>query len=93
MSKEVLCYLSTDGSIHSCYIAYNGDSLYRTAKKPMDRSRTGYGRKLPTQYKALCKVQTRPSVKHRLYRVYACQFSNVASFYILVGGTSVYLGL
>lgn len=93
MSKETSLYLSADGSIHLSYIAYNGDSLYRTAKKPMDRSRTGYGRKLPTQYKALCKVQIRPAVKHRLYRVYACQVSNVASFYIIMGGSPIYLGL
>ncbi len=57
----------------SCPLAFHLAGLMQTA--------TGYGSKLITDYK----------IRHnnRLYRVYACCYSNVSTFYICVKGKSV----
>lgn len=92
-AENTLLYLKPDGTISPNYAAFPSDSLLRTAKKPRFYSATGYGRKIPTQYKALCLVQTKPCLVYRLYRVYAIHLSNAPSFYILPSGSPVYLGV
>lgn len=52
-------------------------------KIPENKSITGYGSKLPTQYMVL--------TNNRKYRVYAICFSNCASYYILINKERVYL--
>ena len=51
--------------------------------KGLQQTATGYGRKLTTPYK----------VEHngRMYRVYAIQFSNLGTLYILPKGEPLYL--
>ena len=52
-------------------------------KMPENKSITGYGSKLPTQYMVL--------INKRKYRVYAICFSNCASHYILMNKKRVFL--
>lgn len=60
--------------------------IVRTAAVPANRSRTGYGRKLPTQYAAIDRA--RPHVKRR---VYAICYSNAASLYVLIASVLYFL--
>lgn len=50
-------------------------AVYRTIKIPVNYSRTGYGRKLPTQY----IIKT---VDNRIHRVYCICHSNSGSLWI-----------
>ena len=52
-------------------------------KAGLSQTATGYGRKLTTRYKI--------PYRGRLYRIYACCFSNVASHFIMVRGQSLFL--
>jgi hypothetical protein len=51
---------------------------------PMNRSKSGYGSKIPTQYRIKC-------ADNRVRRVYAICYSNAASHYILVSGNRKYI--
>ena len=59
-----------------------GDSFtfLKTETTPPNRSRTGYGRKIPTQYVVI------DNHSGRRRRVYAICYSNAASLYVLIGG-------
>jgi hypothetical protein len=57
----------------------------RRTTPPPNRSRSGYGSKLPTSWQLQLKDK-------RWRRVYVIQYSNAGSAYILVKGKSVYLG-
>jgi len=54
-----------------------------TAEPMYGRTASGYGRKLPTRYML--------TIGKRQHRVYAVCFSNVASFYVVLGGEKRYL--
>lgn len=58
----------------------------RQTPTPPNRSRTGYGRKLPTSW--LLKLKG----DHRWHRVYVIQYSNTGSAYIISKGTKLFLG-
>lgn len=58
----------------------------RQTKTPPNRSRTGYGSKLPTSW--LLKL----SDTNRWHRVYVICYSNSGSAYILSKGKALYLG-
>ena len=66
--------------LHSSGISF---TAVDTGSAPRNYSRTGYGRKLPTQY------MVRANNRH--YRVYAICYSNAASCYILVKGEMYFL--
>lgn len=57
----------------------------RQTKAPLNRSRSGYGNKLPTSWQLQLKDK-------RWRRVYVIQWSNAGSAYILVKGEKVFLG-
>lgn len=57
----------------------------RQTPTPADRSRSGYGKKLPTSWQLQLKDK-------RWRRVYVMQWSNSGSAYIIVGGKNVFLG-
>jgi len=50
-------------------------AIYRTKKIPVNYSRSGYGKKLPTQY----MIQT---IDKKLHRVYCICYSNIGSLWI-----------
>lgn len=56
----------------------------RSTATPRRRSRSGYGRKLPTRWELY--------VDGRWRRVYVMQWSNAGSVYVIVGGKEVFLG-
>ena len=58
----------------------------KQTKTPPNRSRTGYGRKLPTSW------MLRLTGSHVWHRVYVVCFSNSGSAYILSKGKELYLG-
>ena len=51
---------------------------------PFVRSATGYGNKLPTRHKVKCS-------DNRTRRMYAICHSNSASYYIIVGGETLFI--
>ena len=53
-------------------------------EKGLRQTATGYGRKLTTEYML-------HRTGERALRVYAVCFSNVASFYVLIGGKALYV--
>jgi hypothetical protein len=57
----------------------------RKTKPPPNRSRSGYGSKLPSQWQL--QLQDK-----RWRRVYVIQYSNAGSAYILVNGKKLFLG-
>ena len=57
----------------------------RQTKTPHNRSRSGYGSKLPTSWEL--QLQDK-----RWRRVYVFQYSNAGSAYILVKGKKLFLG-
>lgn len=57
----------------------------RQTKTPINRSRSGYGNKLPTSWEL--QLQDK-----RWRRVYVIQWSNAGSAYILVKGEMLFLG-
>lgn len=57
----------------------------RQTKAPLNRSRSGYGSKLPTSWEL--QLQDK-----RWRRVYVIQYSNAGSAYILVKGEKLFLG-
>lgn len=58
-------------------------TIWETATTPRNRSASGYGNKLPTHWMV--------RFGKRNYRVYAICWSNVASYYILIGKQAYYL--
>ena len=64
-----------------------GDSytIKRTETTPRHNSRTGYGRKIPTQYIVI------DNYSKRARRVYAICYSNAASLYVLISGIMYFL--
>lgn len=60
--------------------------VVRTENAPVNRSRTGYGSKLPTQYMIIDRHA--PHVKRR---VYAICYSNAASLYVLISGIQYFI--
>lgn len=57
----------------------------RQGKAPPNRSRSGYGNKLPTSWELQLKDK-------RWRRVYVIQWSNAGSAYIIVKGEKQFLG-
>lgn len=53
-------------------------TFYQTVTTPINRSSTGYGSKIPTQYMAIDRDSKRK------YRVYAICYSNCSTLYISV---------
>lgn len=64
---------------------YRNFEVVRTLQTPANRSRTGYGSKIPTQYMVFDR-DTR-----RYHRVYAICYSNAASCYVTVVGVRYFL--
>lgn len=58
----------------------------RQTRTPANRSRSGYGSKLPTSWMLRLKGN------HRWHRVYVIQYSNAGSAYILSKGKMLFLG-
>lgn len=73
--------------IHSVWYLndHRNFEVVRTLQTPINRSRTGYGAKLPTQYMVHdCDTK-------RYHRVYAICYSNAASLYASIAGVRYFL--
>ena len=64
----------------------NGEFKYLGDGKPA-RSQSGYGGKIKTDYKVeIAMKNSRGFVINKLYRVYASQYSNCATMYVIIKG-------
>jgi hypothetical protein len=60
-------------------------------KRGLQQTASGYGRKLTTEYMVHIPTSVSGRLADRAYRVYAICFSNVASFYIIRKGMTLFL--
>ena len=62
----------------------NGEVKFIGGGRPA-RSQTGYGGKITTDYKSEIPMKnSRGMIVNKLYRVYACQYSNSATLYVII---------
>ena len=62
----------------------NGEMKFVGGGRPA-RSQTGYGGKIATDYKTEIPMKnSKGMIINKLYRVYACQYSNLATLYVVV---------
>lgn len=76
-------------------IQYLDPSLILEKKQtetPPNRSRSGYGSKLPTSWMLKLKANDPRFPSTRWHRVYVIQYSNAGSSYIIQDGKKLFLG-